>query len=87
MLAALAEVLVVQMTSSVFLYGYFRRTLGPAERFVSFAIVMLGYTAIMRPEALYTYLSLGSAAAFLAWVSRSRPSAVTRMCSGQEPQQ
>jgi TRAP transporter 4TM/12TM fusion protein len=87
MLVALAEVLVVQLTSSIFLYGYFRRGLGPAERFVAFAIVMLGYTAIMRPEALYTYLALGSTGAFLAWVSRSRPSAVTRMCSGQEPQQ
>ena len=68
MLGAVAEVLIVQLTSSMFLYGFFRRSFNPVERFVSFVVVMLGYTAIMRPETLYTYLALGSTAALLGWV-------------------
>ena len=68
MLSAVAEVLVVQWTSSVFLYGYFRRSLNAVERFASFIIVLLGYTAIMRPEGAYTYFALGSVAGFMAWV-------------------
>ncbi len=68
MVGAVIEVLIVQWTSSMFLYGYFRRSFGIAERFISFVIVMLGYTAIMRPEALYTYLAFGLTAAFMAWI-------------------
>ena len=68
MLWAVIEVVIVQLTSSMFLYGYFRRPFNVAERFVCFVVVILGYTAIMRPEALYTYLALGSAATFLVWV-------------------
>jgi len=68
MIWAVVEVLLVQAMSSIFLYGYFRRSLSAAERFVSFVVVMLGYTAIMRPEALYTYLALGSMAALIAWI-------------------
>jgi TRAP transporter 4TM/12TM fusion protein len=69
MLWAVAEVLIVQWTSSVFLYGYFRRSLNLMERFASFIVVLLGYTAIMQPETTYTYLALGSAAGLVAWVS------------------
>jgi TRAP transporter 4TM/12TM fusion protein len=68
MLGAVVEVLIVQWTSSIFLYGYFRRSLTAVERFASFVVVMLGYTAIMRPEAVYTYLALGLTAALMAWV-------------------
>ena len=67
MLWAVVEVLIIQLTSSIFLYGFFRRVLGPVERFVSFVVVMLGYTALMRPEPLYTYVALGSTVALLAW--------------------
>ena len=68
MLWAVVEVLLVQWTSSIFLYGYFKRSLSAVERFVSFVIVMLGYTAIMRPEAVYTYLALGSTIGFMALI-------------------
>jgi TRAP-type uncharacterized transport system fused permease subunit len=68
MVWAVVEVLLVQAMSSIFLYGYFRRSLSAAERFASFVVVMLGYTAIMRPEALYTYLALGSMAALVGWI-------------------
>ncbi|MGQ0546217.1 MAG: TRAP transporter permease [Betaproteobacteria bacterium] len=68
MLRAVAEVLVVQAISSIFLYGYFRRTLTAAERLTSFIVVMLGYTALMRSEPVYTYLAFGSTAGLLAWI-------------------
>ena len=68
MIWAVIEVLIVQWTSSMFLYGYFRRSFNVFERFVSFVIVMLGYTAIMRPEAWYTYLALGLTAGFMGWI-------------------
>jgi TRAP transporter 4TM/12TM fusion protein len=77
MLSAVVEVLVVQWTSSIFLYGYFRRSLTAAERFASFVVVMLGYTAIMRSEAVYTYLALGSTIGLMAWVWAYPRSAVT----------
>jgi len=68
MVWAVIEVLIVQFTSSIFLYGYFRRSFNVVERFLSFVIVMLGYTAIMRPELLWTYLALGGTAAFMGWM-------------------
>jgi TRAP transporter 4TM/12TM fusion protein len=68
MLWAVVEVLLVQWASSVFLYGYFRRTLDPVERVASFVVVLLGYAAIMRPEAVYTYLALGSLIGLMAWI-------------------
>ena len=68
MLWAVIEVLVAQWTASMFLYGFFRRSFSAIERFVSFVVVMLGYTAIMRPEALWTWLALGCTAAFMAWI-------------------
>jgi TRAP-type uncharacterized transport system fused permease subunit len=70
---AVAEVLVVQWASSVFLYGHFTRTLSRVERAGFLALVLLGYAAIMRPEAIYTYLAFGLAAALIAWVAL-RPS-------------
>jgi TRAP-type uncharacterized transport system fused permease subunit len=77
MLWAVVEVLIVQWTSSIFLYGYFRRSFSLIERFCSFIVVLLGYTAIMRPEALWTYLALGAAAGLMAWIWL-RPDPVTR---------
>jgi TRAP transporter 4TM/12TM fusion protein len=66
---AVAEVLIVQWTSSVFLYGYFTRALGPFEKAGFLVTVLLGYTAIMRPEPVYTYLAGGLTAALMAWVA------------------
>jgi TRAP transporter 4TM/12TM fusion protein len=68
MIWAVVEVLIVQWTSSVFLYGYFTRTLTAIERCGFLIVVLLGYTAIMRPEAIYTYLALGLTIALMAWV-------------------
>jgi TRAP-type uncharacterized transport system fused permease subunit len=66
---AVAEVLIVQWTSSVFLYGYFTRPLGFFEKIGVLDTVLLGYTAIMRTEPIYTYLAYGLTAGLMAWVA------------------
>lgn len=65
---AVVEVLIVQWTSSIFLYGYFRRKLTTIERGGFLVAVLLGYAAIMRPEAIYTYLEMGVTIGLIAWV-------------------
>ena len=75
---AVVEVLIVQWTSSIYLYGYFRRKLSTIERYGFLVAVALGYTAIMRPEAVYTYLALGLTMGLMAWVwARSAPVSAT----------
>lgn len=81
---AVVEVLIVQWTSSIFLYGYFRRSLTVVERLGSFVVVLLGYTAIMRPEIVFTYLVLGSTVGLMAWVWL-RPGRVRRSIALGEP--
>jgi TRAP-type uncharacterized transport system fused permease subunit len=68
MVWAVAEVLIVQATSSIYLYGYFRRELTTIERYGFGLTVLLGYTAIMRPEDVYTYLAYGLTIGLMAWV-------------------
>jgi TRAP transporter 4TM/12TM fusion protein len=77
MLRGVVEILVVQAISSIFLYGYFRRSLTVPERFASFIVVMLGYTALMHREPIYTYVAAASATAFLAWVWATPRATVT----------
>ncbi|HEX6317521.1 MAG TPA: TRAP transporter fused permease subunit [Burkholderiales bacterium] len=77
MLRGVVEILVVQAISSIFLYGYFRRRLTVPERFASFVVVMLGYTALMNREPIYTYVAAASAVALLAWVWATPRAAVT----------
>ncbi len=68
MIWAVAEVLIVQATSSIYLYGYFRRELTLIERYGFGLAVLLGYTAIMRPEVVYTYLAYGLTIGLVAWI-------------------
>ena len=66
---AVAEVLVVQWTSSIYLYGYFLRPLTRLENAGFLATVLLGYTAIMRSEAVWSYLAWSATAAMMAWIA------------------
>jgi hypothetical protein len=75
---AVMEVLVVQLTTTVFLYGYFVRRLGWMENAGFLAAVLLGYTAIMRPEPLWTWIALGVTAAMMVLVAL-RPKALQPM--------
>jgi hypothetical protein len=81
MIWAVAEVLVVQTTSSIYLYGYFRRELTTIERYGFLLAVLLGYTAIMRLEVAYTYLAYGLTIGLMAWVWL-RPARVSGHVSG-----
>src|SRR5688572_1955841 len=64
---AVAEVVIVQWTSSVFLYRHFMRPLGRLETTGFLVAVFLGYAAIMRPEVAFTYLAYGLTALLMAW--------------------
>lgn len=77
MLRGIVEILVVQTISSIFLYGHFSRSLTAPERLASFIVVMLGYTALMNREPIYTYVAAASAVALLAWVWATPRAAVT----------
>jgi len=74
---AVAEVLVVQWTSSVCLYGHFTRMLTLPEKAGFLVAVLLGYTAIMRTETIYNYLAYGLTAALMAWIAL-RPAAAAK---------
>ncbi|MGH8699198.1 MAG: hypothetical protein ACREVS_22120, partial [Burkholderiales bacterium] len=66
--------------------GYFTRRLTKIEQYGFLLAVLLGYAAIMRPEAVHTYLAYGLTIGLMAWVwSRSaRVSApVSRKRSGK----
>jgi TRAP transporter 4TM/12TM fusion protein len=69
---AVAEVLAVQFTTSVFLYGYFMRRLAWTENAGYLAAMLLGYTAIMRPEPMWTWAAMGVTAAMVAVVALRR---------------
>jgi TRAP transporter 4TM/12TM fusion protein len=68
MVLAVMEVLVIQWTSSIYLYGYFKRELNAYERYGFLAAVMLGYTSMMRPEVVYTVLAYVLTIALMTWV-------------------
>jgi TRAP transporter 4TM/12TM fusion protein len=87
MLAAVADVLLVQWLSSIFLYGYFRRNLSAVERTVCGIVVLLGYAGLTTIDLRYTYLSLGATAAFMLWIwVTPRSAKVARAAGVTDPQ-
>lgn len=68
MVLAVMEVLVIQWTSSIYLYSFFRRKLNAFERYGFLAAVLLGYTSMMRPEVIYTILAYLLTIGLMAWV-------------------
>jgi TRAP transporter 4TM/12TM fusion protein len=77
MLAAVADVLLVQWISSIFLYGYFRRRLSMIERGACGIVVLIGYAGLTTTDLTYTYVSLAATAAFMAWVWATPRAALT----------
>ena len=82
---AVVEVLIVQWTTSVVLYGHFTRRLGWMENIGFLAAVLLGYTAIMRPEPMWTWLELGVTAAMMALVALRPGGATARLGNAMQP--
>ena len=60
----LVEILLIQWTTSIALFGYFRRPLAGAERVLFYALTILGYWAMIT-EALYSTFVFGGVAAVL----------------------
>ncbi len=82
----LVEILLIQWTSSIALFGYFRRSLSALERTLVAALTGLGYWAMVT-EALYsTFVFAGAAALLLAGVAVRRAGVVpVTMTGGGEP--
>jgi TRAP-type uncharacterized transport system fused permease subunit len=80
---AVLEVLMVQWTTSVLLYGYFTRKLGWMENSGFLVAVLLGYTAIMRPDTAWTWAALGATAAMIAVVTLRRSTAPAKSAAKQ----
>ncbi len=64
----LVEVLLVQASTSIAVYGYFRRRLNALERAAFAGLTFLGYWAMVTEAIHSTYVFIGAAAALLAVV-------------------
>ncbi|MFZ5555678.1 MAG: TRAP transporter permease [Pseudomonadota bacterium] len=79
MVAAILEVLLIQWTSSVWLYGYFLRHLSTLERTGFMLTTFVGYAAMInRSPNTFTYILLGMTALMMViiWLRRSQTVAI-----------
>ena len=66
------EILLIQWTSSIALFGYFRRRLGTIERWLFGALTLLGYWAMVTEPIHSTFIFAGAATALLLGVGLRR---------------
>ncbi len=69
----LVEILLIQWTSSIALYGYFRRTLTRVESAFFGVVTVLGYWAMITEAFYSTFVFLGATAAVMLGVGARRP--------------
>jgi len=69
----LIEVLLIQWTSSIALFGYFRRTLSAVESSLFLALTILGYWAMITEAIQSTFIFVGAAAVLFAAVALRSP--------------
>lgn len=69
----LVEILLIQWTSSVALFGYFRRALTMTERVLFYALTVLGYWAMITEAIHSTFIFVGAAAVLFLLVAIRRP--------------
>ncbi|MBI2753049.1 MAG: TRAP transporter fused permease subunit [Betaproteobacteria bacterium] len=82
----LIEVLLIQWTSSIALFGYFRRPLAVAERILFYALTVLGYWAMVTEPIESTFIFVGAAAVLFTAVELRRPArALVSNPQGGEP--
>jgi TRAP transporter 4TM/12TM fusion protein len=74
----LIEILLIQWTTSIALFGYFRRALAPGERALFGALTVLGYWAMITEAIHSTFVFVGAAAVLFAAVGLRRPAPTTR---------
>jgi TRAP transporter 4TM/12TM fusion protein len=73
----LVEVLLIQWTSSIALFGYFRRPLTLAERVLFYGLTVLGYWAMVTEAIHSTYIFVSAAAVLLALTAMRRTATAT----------
>ena len=82
----LVEILLIQWTSSIGLFGYFRRPLGLAERGLFLALTALGYWAMITEALHSTFVFVSAAAVLFAAVALRNPArAFVANTEGGEP--
>ncbi|MGH2830492.1 MAG: hypothetical protein ACREU7_11995, partial [Burkholderiales bacterium] len=69
----LVEILLIQWTSSIALYGYFRRALTPVESALFGVVTVVGYWAMITEPLYSTFVFLGATAAVMLGVGVRRP--------------
>jgi len=80
----LAEILLIQWTSSIALFGHFRRTLTGAERALFYALTILGYWAMITEAIHSTFIFAGAAAALFAVTALRRPAVARSVATNPE---
>ena len=73
----IVEILLIQWTSSIALFGYFRRTLTTMERSLFGALTALGYWAMVTEALHSTFIFAGAVAALLVGVGVRRGGSVS----------
>jgi TRAP transporter 4TM/12TM fusion protein len=72
----LIEVLLIQWTSSIALFGYFRRALGPVERGLFLGVTVLGYWAMVTEPIYSTLMFVATVAVLCSIVAFRKPAAM-----------
>jgi TRAP-type uncharacterized transport system fused permease subunit len=72
----LVEILLIQWTTSIALFGYFRRALGALERVLFYALTVLGYWAMITEAIHSTFIFVGAAAVLFVAVELRGQAAV-----------
>jgi TRAP-type uncharacterized transport system fused permease subunit len=80
----LVEILLIQWTTSIALFGYFRRTLATSERVLFYALTILGYWAMITEAIHSTFIFVGAAAALFAAAALRRPAATRSVAVNPE---
>ncbi|TAN48064.1 MAG: TRAP transporter fused permease subunit [Betaproteobacteria bacterium] len=76
-LPPLVEVLLIQWTSSIALFGYLSRVLSPVERSLFCGVTVLGYWAMITEPIHSTFIFVAAVAALFAIVLLRRPATVS----------
>jgi len=68
MLIGIVEILLIQWTTSIAIYGHFRRDLSVLERWAFWAATLAGFWAMTTAPVMNTVIFLAAVAAIMAWV-------------------
>jgi TRAP transporter 4TM/12TM fusion protein len=81
----LVEVLLIQWTSSIALFGYFRRVLTPVERGLAYGVTVVGYWAMITEPIESTLVFVAAVAVLFAIVLLRKPATAFVTAEGGGP--